>query len=179
MLNGAVYFDFGADSERLHTLVERAMGERVPVTVIWRPLAAEPAIEAADLDAETKLLAAHELIRDQASQRRFRQAVFTMVYRHGDPLDDPVTLRAAIKVAGMDWSVVENGITRDGPRLLGEVRSAATAAGVADLPAYVGGGPPVTIRLSQAATMGSARDKLDVIARMARNDGVWALYKPE
>jgi len=175
VLTGSCFFDFGVESHRFHELVERAISEHVSLMLTWRAFAERIGD---GLDPDARLLAAHEVIRDRQKQRRFRQAVFVMVHRHGDAPSDPVTLRAAIKIAGMDGDVVEEAIERDGVRLLDTVREAADDAGVDGLPAVVGGGPAVTVRLTPAATNGNARPRLDLIEKVAADDGIWSLQKP-
>lgn len=178
MLTGSVFFDFGVESSQLHDLVERAIGERVAMMLKWKALAEPVSGGSNELSPTERLLAAHEVIRERQRQRRFRQAVFTMMYRHDDDPADPVTLRTGVKIAGMDWQVVEEAIERDGDRLLGEVRTQADGAGIEHLPAFVATGPAVTIKLTPAASSGSARSKLEIIERMAADDGIWSLAKP-
>ena len=178
VLSGTIYFDFEQDSSRLNALIERAVSERVNVNLGWKALTLEPVVAAESLPSMPRLLAAHEVIRDKQRQRRFRQAVFAMLHRHGDDPADPVTLRAAVKVAGMDWAVVDEAIGRTGHRLLEEIHTEAIDAGVDTTPSFVGGGPAIAIELSAAAGNGPARPKLDLIERMAREDGVWVLRKP-
>lgn len=178
MLAGSAYFDFGPRCLQFHDLVERALEENVNVMLRWKALAAAEALASPELDDVTRLLAAHEIIRDRNRQRRFRQAVFAMVHRHGDDPADPVTLRTGVKMAGMDWGVVEEAIVRTGIATLAELRQAAEDAGVVETPSIVTVGPALAIELTGAAATGPPRPKLDLIQRMAGEDGIWSLRKP-
>jgi hypothetical protein len=180
---GTIYFDFeSADSWRLFALTVAAERERVAVSATWRGFmvgrADEELTEPAEMGPGERALAAHAAVFDLVRQRRLREALFTLVHRQGDSLEDELTYRAAAKVAGLDGDVLLDAIDEIGFRTLVQGHRTALASGVTATPSIVRNGPPLLVTTTPAIQDDRARPRLEIIDRMLADDGLWGLVKP-
>lgn len=178
-LSGTLYFDFEhVDSYRLFVLLVKAEQEGAPIDLVWRGRPAGDDPGDGELDPWETAIAAHALIRESVRRERFRRALFTAIHRQNESPAAELTYRLAAKVAGLDGDVLLDAIARSGRDEVEAARTRAVEAGVGRAPTLVGDGPTLHVVTTAAVEDGPATPRVDVIAAMLDDDGLWSLSKP-
>jgi len=178
-LRGTVYFDFeSTDSFRLFLLLVKAEQEGADIDLTWRPRPPGDEVGTGELTPWERALAAHALVREPIRQDLFRRGLFIAIHRQGDSPAEDLTYRAAAQVAGLDADILLEAITRSGRDEVEVARRHAIEAGVTAVPTIVNAGPALHVVTTAALDHGPASPRVDVIAAMLADDGLWRLDKP-
>jgi hypothetical protein len=179
---GRIFFDLeSVDVWRLYqTALKASRDDSVTVSVVWEEFLVAAVDRSEPIAPKVRALAACAAVRDAHPEvwQRFNQALLTLIF---DEKDDPrkdTTLAVAARVAGIDADEVIARALDPGLDLLIASSDEARTLGVRDVPAVVGDGPPLHVKMTPAANYGNAVYRLDLINRMLRDDGVWSLKKP-
>ena len=179
---GRVFFDFESfDVWRLYqTALKASRDDTVTVSVTWEEFLSVEVDREQPIPPKVRALAACAAVRDAHPEtwQRFNQAMLTLIFQEKDDPSKDTTLTVAAKVAGIDGDEVIARALDPGLDLLVAKTEEARQIGVHDVPAIVGDGPPVHIKMTPAANYGNAVYRLDLINRMLREDGIWSLTKP-
>ena len=170
-----VYFDVvSQDVFRFAELLARARAEGVDVDVDWRGFTGA---ESADRTA----LAAAELVRVDHRDRHgaFVEALLVAVHLEGVEPGDGSLIPVAARVAGIPTADVSSmRVLAEGMPLLRESVAQAAELGVRSVPSIYTHGPVVAVVSTPALREGPAGDRLEIIAAVAGDDGLWSLTKP-
>jgi hypothetical protein len=173
---GRLYFDFiSPDVFRVHQLLARAEGEGVSIGLQWRGLPSAP--DSTDRSA----LAASEMVRTMAPDRygAFVQTVLVGVHLEHMRFEGDGLLEAAARAAGIDGDVVSaTRIGTVGEALLQATEKEAAGLGVKGVPSIYRHGPVVRVRTTPAIVEGPASPRIELIAAVLDDDGLWELSKP-
>lgn len=179
---GRIFFDFGTfDVWRLYsTALKASRDSTVTVMATWEEFLVGDIDPEGQIPPAVRALAACAFVRDAhpAAWQRFNQALLTLIYEEKDDPRRDTTLAVAARVAGIDADEVIAGALQPGLDLLVASTEAARKLGVRGVPSVVATGPPVHIKMTQAANYGNAVHRLDLINRMLRDDAIWSLTKP-
>ena len=177
---GRLYYDFQApDVWRFFQVLIAAQQEGARLGLEWK---AFPAGGVPDqLDGHTRLLAAAEIVRNDAVMNHgaFVAAVLTAIHAEGMPVDSDEILPLALRLAQLDEDFVAPGVlATHGRAHLRATHDEALTLGVDAVPAVYRHGPVVAIRTTAAITDGSGLRRLEMINSMLDDDGLWELRKP-
>jgi hypothetical protein len=178
---GRLYFDFiDRDVWRFLQVLLSAQREGARPGLEWKPFLVDGVAEG-DLDGHARLLAASELVRNDAvfAHGPFVSAVLTAIHGEGMNVEDPDVTALAARVAQLDEGFLADGVVdRRGRVLLEAAQEEARALGVDAVPSIYRHGPVVAVRLTAAVAMGSGLRRLELIDAMLDDDGLWELRKP-
>ncbi len=179
---GQIFFDFETfDVWRLYSTALRASRDPdVRVDVTWHEFLGDDIDPGGIVRPPTRLLGACAAVRDAHPEQhqRFAQALLTLIFQEKDDPRKDTTLAVAAKVAGLNGGEVIARAIDPGLQLLTETSAAARERGVSAVPTIVGDGPPLHVKMTGAASYGSAVLRLEAIDRMLRDDGIWEMVKP-
>lgn len=179
VLSGTLYFDFESiDCYRLFVLLVKGEQEGVPIDLVWRGRPAGDRTGTGDLDAWETAIAAHALIGESVRRERFRRALFTAIHRQNESPAAALTYRLAAQVSGLDGDVLLDAVARSGRTEVEAARTRAVGAGVQQVPTIVGDGPALHVVTTGAVEQGPAAPRIELIAGMLADDGLWRLSKP-
>jgi hypothetical protein len=175
--------EFFYDFESLHvwriyrTLIRAVDTGRVTVHLDWSGFAGK------DLDPTSgagRGLAASEVIHREnpAVHERFIYAMMQLGFQDGEDLGADKTLAIAAKFAGIEATWLIGRAGRVGADLLGESTHRARELGVVGVPTAIRHGSPVLIKTSPAADSGDPVERVELMDRMLRDDGIWSMAKP-
>ena len=109
----------------------------------------------------------------------YRAAVLSLVHGERVELDHPGLMAHSLAAAAVDLDVISDNATDE---TLHERLAASTARaaelGVVDVPSLFRHGPVLRVVTTAAVLHGSAIRRLEVIAAMLDDDGLWQLGKP-
>ena len=179
---GQIFIDFETfDVWRLYaTALDAARDRSVRIDVTWEEFLTHDIESDGAIPPRVRLLGACAAVRDAhpENHQRFVRALLTLIF---DEKDDPrkdTTLAVAARVAGLDGDEVIARAEDPGLNLLRAWSTAARERGVDAVPTIISGGPPLHVKLTGAASHGSSVTRLDLIARMLHDDGIWEMTKP-
>lgn len=179
---GRIFVNFDSfDVWRIYsTALQASRDSSVRIDVTWEEFLIDDVDPAGRISGKTRALAACAAVRDSHPEQhqRFVQAMLTLLYQEKDDPKKDTTLAVAARVAGLDGDEVIARTIDPGIELLVASSAAARELGVRDVPTIIGNGPPLHIKMTGAASYGSAVLRLDLINRMLRDDGIWSLTKP-
>jgi 2-hydroxychromene-2-carboxylate isomerase len=178
---GRLYFDFiDRDVWRFLQVLLSAQREGARPGLEWKPFLVG-GVPDGDLDGHARLLAASELVRNDAvlAHGPFVSAVLTAIHGEGMDVEDPDVMALAGRVAGLeDDFLADDEIRRRGRVLLEAAEEEARALGVDAVPSIYRHGPVVAVRMTAAVAMGGGLRRLELIDAMLEDDGLWELRKP-
>ncbi|MDJ0664078.1 MAG: hypothetical protein QNJ75_05925 [Acidimicrobiia bacterium] len=179
---GQIFIDFATpDVWRLYSTALNAAKDRsVHVNVTWEEFLTEDIDPDGVIPPRIRLLGACAAVRDAHpdSHQRFVRALLTLVFQEKDDPKKDTTLAVAARVAGLDGDEVIARAVDPGLGLLRAWSAAARERGVDAVPTIISSGPPLHVKLTGAANYGSPVMRLDLIARILRDDGIWEMTKP-
>jgi 2-hydroxychromene-2-carboxylate isomerase len=177
---GRLFYDFvSADVWRFFQMLISAQNEGAQLGVEWKPflVAGVPG----ELDAHARLLAAAEIVRNDAvlNHGAFVAAVLTAVHAEGMALESDEIIPLALRLAQLDAGFLGDGlVATQGRAHLEASQAEAATLGVDAVPTVYRHGPVVAVRTTSAVTMGSGLHRLEMINAMLEDDGLWELRKP-
>ena len=151
---GRLYYDFQApDVWRFFQVLIAAQQEGARLGLEWKAFAAGGVPD--ELDGHTRLLAAAEVVRNDAVMNHgaFVAAVLTAVHAEGMPVDRDEILPLALRLAQLDEDFLNPALlATQGRAHLNAALAEAETLGVDAVPTVYRHGPVVAIRTTAAVT---------------------------
>lgn len=178
---GRVFFSFGEkDVFRLYRLLADAGAEGTRIGVEWvgvcvggvpgGPLVGDPLATAIAEDLRQA---------DPMVHAAYIQLMLAAVHVEGIAIDHPGLVARAIDKAGADSrAILAPGYEATLRDMLEGATSTAADLGVSAVPSLYRHGPVMHVRTTGAVASGSATRRLDLLAAVMDDDGLWELRKP-
>ena len=165
---------------RLYRLLDEAAADGARIDVTWVGIAAD-VVPPGTLQGDGLFTAMAELLRTDYPQyhEAFVQAVLSLVHIQGVDISHPGLMARALAVAEVDLEAISATATDETLHArLADSTKRADQLGVKGVPTLYRNGPVLLVRTTGAVRHGSATQRLETIAAMLDDDGLWELSKP-